>query len=156
MGRNLCGLGSVGSAKEKRQPKKPIMSQTSLRQRKTTGRIMHEYKYGELKSGLGSKAGKIKSRGQAIAIALKQAGASKYESADKNQGYLAKLARKEVQGKTYQQEREGKSHVSACDRRESSRGMGGMNKQKLYRRAQARGIEGRSKMSRAQLENALW
>jgi hypothetical protein len=30
------------------------------------------------------------------------------------------------------------------------------NKQKLYRRAQARGIEGRSKMSRAQLENALW
>jgi hypothetical protein len=37
---------------------------------------MHEFKHGELKSGRG---GKVKSRRQAIAIALKEAGASKSE-----------------------------------------------------------------------------
>jgi len=51
----------------------------SPRQRKTMGRVMHEFKHGELKSGPGGKAGKVKSRRQAIAIALKEAGASKYE-----------------------------------------------------------------------------
>jgi Family of unknown function (DUF6496) len=50
------------------------MPQTSPRQRKTTGRVMHEFQHGELKSGRGGKGGKVKSRRQAIAIALKEAG----------------------------------------------------------------------------------
>jgi hypothetical protein len=66
------------------------MPQTSPRQRKTTGRVMHEFKHGELKSGRGGKGGKVKSRRQAIAIALKEAGASKYESKRKNKRNLAK------------------------------------------------------------------
>ncbi|MGE3150592.1 MAG: hypothetical protein AB7K04_16165, partial [Pseudorhodoplanes sp.] len=78
---------------------------------------------------------------------------------------------------TYQQEREGKSHVGARGRRESSSAMGGHDathttargekaarsrahdggatKEQLYARAKARHISGRSKMSKRQLENAL-
>jgi hypothetical protein len=102
----------------------------------------------------------------------------KYESERENKRNLAKTEGKEARGETYQQEREGKSHVGARGLGESSRAMGGRNatkttaqgrkaarartrhnggptKQSLYRRAKARGIEGRSKMSKRQLENAL-
>lgn len=150
------------------------MPKSSPRQRKTIGRVMHEYEHGELKSGRG---GKVKSRRQAIAIALQEAGASKYESARKNRKNETKSERKEARGKTYQQEAEGKSHVGARGRRESSPAMGGKNatkltrrgakaarrrtrheagtKEELYKRAQRKGIEGRSKMTKRQLENAL-
>jgi hypothetical protein len=153
------------------------MPKPSPRQRKTRGRVMHEFKHGELKSGPGGKAGKVRSRRQAIAIALKEAGASKYESERENRRNLARSERKEARGETSQQEREGRSHVGARGRRESSRAMGGTNatrttargrkaarararkggttKEQLYRRAQARDIPGRSKMSKQQLENAL-
>ncbi len=100
---------------------------TTPRQRKTTGRVMHEFKHGELKSGPGGKAGKVKSRRQAIAIALKEAGASKYESGKENSRNRRKSERKEAEGKTYQQETEGRAHVGASGRRESSRAMGSKN-----------------------------
>jgi hypothetical protein len=154
------------------------MAKTSPRQRKTAGRVMHEFAHGELKSGPGGKGGKVKSRRQAIAIALKEAGASKYDSKRENERNFAKSKRKEARGETYQQEREGKSHVGARGRRESSRAMDGRSaarrtargrkaarsrarnsgtasKQELYRRAKARHIPGRSKMTKQQLENAL-
>jgi Family of unknown function (DUF6496) len=153
------------------------MPKTSSRQRKTTGRVMHEFKHGELESGPGGRAGKVKSRRQAIAIALKEAGASKYQSASENRKNLAMAERKEARGETAQQEREGRSHVGARGRRESAPAMGGQNatrtkargrrsasprgpeggatKHDLYQRARARGIPGRSKMSKRELENAL-
>jgi hypothetical protein len=154
------------------------MAKSSPRQRKTLGRVMHEFKHGELKSGPSGRAGKVKNRRQAIAIALKEAGASKYESAKENKRNLARTERKEARGETYQQEREGKSHVGARGRRESSTAMGGKNatrttapgrmaartrarksgtatKEQLYRRAKARSLPGRSKMTKQQLENAL-
>jgi hypothetical protein len=53
---------------------------------------MHEFKHGELKTGPGGKAGKVRSRRQAIAIALKEGGASKYESESKS----ARTARKQL------------------------------------------------------------
>src|SRR5215475_15949018 len=99
----------------------------SSRQKRITGRVMHEFKHGELKSGRSGKAGKVRSRRQAIAIALNEAGASKYESERENRRHLAKSERKEARGKTYQQEREGRSRVGARGRRESSRAMGGKN-----------------------------
>jgi Family of unknown function (DUF6496) len=89
------------------------MAKTTLRQRKTTGRVMHEFKHGELKSGRAGKGGKVKSRRQAIAIALKEAGASRYEGRRANKINLMKSERKEARGKTSQQEKEGKSHVGA-------------------------------------------
>lgn len=153
------------------------MPKSTPRQRKTIGRVMHEYEHGELKSGREGKGGKVKNRRQAIAIALNEAGASKYESERENRRNLAKTERKEAQGKTYQQETEGKSHVGARGKRESSPAMGGKNatkltdsgakaarsrvrnepgtKEELYQRARHQGIEGRSKMTKRQLENAL-
>src|SRR5947208_778913 len=110
------------------------MPSTSPRQRKTTGRVMHEFKHGELKSGPEGKGGKVKNRRQAIAIALKEAGASKYESEKENKKDFARTSRKEARGETYQQEREGKSHVGARGRRESSRAMGGRNAAKRMAR----------------------
>ena len=152
------------------------MAKPNPRQRRIEGRVMHEFKHGELRSGPGGKGGKVKNRRQAIAIALKEAGASKYESEKENKRNLHKTARKESRGETYQQEREGKSHVGARGRRESSRTMGGKNarrrtkrgskaarsrarggatKAELYRRAKAEGVEGRSKMTKQQLKNAV-
>jgi hypothetical protein len=119
----------------------------------------------------------VKSRKQAIAIALNEAGASKYSSDKENRRAEAKSERKEARGATYQQETEGKSHVGARGRRESSKAMGGKNathrtksgkkaartrarsgdetKEELYAKAKRRHIEGRSKMTKQQLENAL-
>lgn len=154
------------------------MAQASSRQRKTIGRVMHEFAHGELKSGSGGKGGKVQSRKQAIAIALKEGGASKRESRSENARNFEKSKTKEAHGKTAQQEQEGRSHVGACGRRESSRAMGGkdathktarrtkatgartrrgggITKAELYRQAKARHIRGRSKMSKLQLENAL-
>src|SRR6478609_4346329 len=99
------------------------MAKSTPSERKTAGRVMHEFKHGELKSGRGGKGGKVKSRRQAIAIALKEAGASKSESKSENKRNLRKSKRKEATGRTYQQEREGKRHVGARGRRASSRPM---------------------------------
>jgi len=154
------------------------MPKSTLRQRKTIGRVMHEYEHGELKSGRGGNAGQVKSRKQAIAIALNEAGASKNESKARNAKHRRNSERKEARGQTYQQEAEGESRVGAAGRRESSPAMGGKNatrrtrsgakaartrarneggttKQALYERAKKRGIAGRSKMTKRQLENAL-
>lgn len=67
-----------------------MAAKTTPSQRKTMGRVMHEYAHGELKSGPNGKAGKVKSRRQAIAIALKEAGASKHESTKAMGGKNAK------------------------------------------------------------------
>jgi len=154
------------------------MPKTSPRQRKTIGRVMHEYEHGHLKSGPGGKGGKVKNRRQAIAIALHEAGASKYESAKENEKNFGRTAQKESAGKTYQQQAEGKSHVGTRGQRESTPVMGGRNatqttargrraarararrdvgatKDELYERAKAKGLEGRSRMTKRQLENAL-
>jgi hypothetical protein len=112
---------------------------------------MHEFKHGELKSGPGGRGGKVKSRRQAIAIALSESGASKYDSKCENRRNLARSKRKETSGRTGQPEREGKSHVGARGQRESSRALGGRN----ATRTTARGSQGRSKMSKRQLQNAL-
>ena len=150
----------------------------SSRQKRITGRVMHEFKHGELKSGPGGKGGKVKNRRQAIAIALEEAGASKYESGKRNRRNLRRTERKEAQGRTAQQEHEGKSHVGAYRKRESTKAMGGRNarkqtarghraavarthaadghtRQELYEKAKRRHVEGRSKMTKRQLENAL-
>jgi len=73
-----------------------MAAKTSPSQRKTMGRVMHEYAHGELKSGRSGTGGKVKRRRQAIAIALKEAGASKYESRGANIRNLARSKRKEA------------------------------------------------------------
>jgi hypothetical protein len=150
----------------------------SSRQKRITGRVMHEFKHGELKRSRGGKGGKVKNRRQAIAIALREAGASKYDSKKRNRRNLRRTARKEAKGRTAQQEREGKSHVGAYGKRESTGAMGGGNagkqtarghraaiararkadghtRRELYEKAKRRHVDGRSKMTKRQLENAL-
>jgi hypothetical protein len=124
-----AGLGTIArnpalGLERKRSFKMP---KTSLRQKKSIGRVMHEYAHGELKSGRSGKGGKVKSRRQAIAIALNEAGASKYKSRQQNKRNETRTEAKEARGETYQQEREGKSHLGASGKRESSRAMGGKN-----------------------------
>jgi Family of unknown function (DUF6496) len=80
------------------------MAKESKGQRGTVGRVMHEFKHGELESGTGKP---VKSRGQAVAIALSEAGASNQESRQKNKQNLARTKKKEREGKTTKQEKEG-------------------------------------------------
>lgn len=152
------------------------MARATERQRRTEGRVMHEFKHGELKSGPGGKGGKVKNRKQAIAIALNEAGQSKYKSDAKNKRTEAKTERKEAHGRTAQQEKEGKNHVGANRKRESTPAMegknatrptdagkeaantrvrGGQTKDQLYDKAQRRRVPNRSKMTKTQLENAI-
>jgi hypothetical protein len=156
----------------------PAMAKSSMKQRRTIGRVMHEFEHGELKSGPAGKAGPVKNRRQAVAIALSEAGASKYDSEKENKEHFARSARKEAEGATAQQEAEGNSKVGAAGKRESTPAMGGQNaaattargrksarkralraagatRDELYERAKARGVKGRSKMTKQQLDNAL-
>lgn len=114
------------------------MAKETMSQRKTVGRVMHEYAHGELKSGPRGKGGKVKSRRQAIAIALKEAGESKDASKRENKRTLARTKRKEASGRTAQQLAEGKSHVGARGKRESSPAMGGKNAKATTRRSPRR------------------
>jgi hypothetical protein len=150
----------------------------SSRQKRIEGRVMHEFKHGELKRGRAGKGGPVKSRRQAIAIALEEAGASRNETPRRNKSNLSRTRAKEARGETGQQEREGRNHIGAKGKRESTRSMQGRNARKptakgkraaqararksdghtrkeLYAKAQRRHIEGRSKMTKRQLENAL-
>jgi hypothetical protein len=150
----------------------------SSRQKRVVGRVMHEFRHGELKSGRAGKGGPVKSRKQAIAIALSEAGASQGAGKGRNARNLRRTEGKEAKGQTAQQEREGKSRVGARGKRESTRAMGGVDARKLtvrgekaawararksdghtrrelYARAQRKGVKGRSGMSKQQLKNAL-
>jgi hypothetical protein len=74
-------------------------------QKEVVGRVLHEFKHGELES---SRGGKVKSRKQAVAIALSEAGESKFESPEKNHEHLKKTKEKERHGETATQQKEGR------------------------------------------------
>lgn len=80
------------------------MAKESKAQKDTVGRVMHEYKHGELETGTGKP---VKNRKQAVAIATREAGASNRESPKKNKQNLAKTKKKERTGKTAKQQKEG-------------------------------------------------
>jgi hypothetical protein len=124
------------------------MAKQSRPQKETVGRVMHEFKHGQLKRG----GGKVKNRKQAIAIALREAGASKRQSPKENRESLRKTKAKERRGKTGQAQAEGKKTASRGARGGSDRGK---TRTELYREAKHRDIPGRSKMSKSQLERAL-
>ena len=104
-------------------------------QKQTIERVMHEFKHGELKTGRGRK---VKNPKQAIAIGLHEAGASKYESEEKNRENLKRTKRRERRGAT------------ARDASEKQK-----TKLELYAEARRRNIPGRSKMDKKALERAL-
>jgi hypothetical protein len=91
----------------------------SSSQKGTIGRVMHEYKHGELESGRGAK---VKSRKQAVAIALREAGASNRQSAAENKKAQRKTKAKERQGRTAEAEKEGKAAQKRTERKYAARG----------------------------------
>ena len=105
----------------------------SKAQKDTVSRVMHEFKHGELESSSGQK---VRNPKQAIAIGLREAGASKYESKEKNRENLKRTKARERRGTT------------AKARQEITRA-------ELYGEAKRRDIPGRSKMNKRELERAL-
>ena len=123
------------------------MAKQSKAQKETVERVMHEVKHGELRIRGGRK---VKNPKQAIAIALREAGASNQESPKKNRENLRKTKAKEGRGETGQARAEGNKNP-----RKASGGSGGATRAELYEEAKRRDIPGRSRMSKAELERAL-
>jgi hypothetical protein len=121
-------------------------------QRETVERVMHEFKHGELKTAAGKR--KVKNPKQAVAIALHEAGASKYESKEENKRNLSHTKAKERRGETYRDEAEGKSRSTRAKSRSGGSG-DGKTKAQLYAEAKRRDLSGRSRMSKGDLERAL-
>ena len=111
----------------------------SKAQKETVGRVMHEFKHGELETSSGKK---VKNPKQAIAIGLREAGASKYESKKKNRENLKRTKARERRGATEKDrsERQGRARRTRSE---------------LYAEAKRHNIPGRSKMSKKELEHAL-
>ena len=107
----------------------------SKAQKETISRVMHEFKHGELETSRGRK---VRNPRQAIAIGLREAGASKYESKEKNRENLRRTKARERRGATEKDRTEHKK-----------------TRAELYEQAKRRNIPGRSKMSKTELERAL-
>ncbi len=101
------------------------MPRQSDEQKNIVRSVMHDFKHGELESSSGDK---VKSRKQAIAIALHEAGASNQESPATNRRNL---------------------------RRTRQTGDRQPTRAQLYEEAKRKGIKGRSRMSKAELSRAL-
>jgi hypothetical protein len=108
----------------------------SKARKETVGHVMHEFKHGELESGSGRK---VRNPKQAIAIGLREAGASRYESKEKNRENLRRTKARERPGATEKDRSERADRTSA----------------ELYAEARRRNIPGRSKMRKTELERAL-
>jgi hypothetical protein len=116
-------------------------------QRQTVKRVMHEFKHGELQTA--RRARKVKNPKQAVAIALSEAGASKYDTPKERGHNLRRTKAKERRGETGQAAAEGR-------RRTGQRRSGnGKTRTELYQEAKRRDIPGRSRMNKQQLERAL-
>lgn len=101
------------------------MPRQSDEQKNIVRSVMHDFKHGELESSSGDK---VKSRKQAIAIALHEAGASNQESPAANSRDLHRTRQ-------------------TGDRQPT--------RAQLYEEAKRKGIKGRSRMSKAELSRAL-
>ena len=76
-------------------------------QKETVERVMHEFKHGELRSG--TDGPKVKSRKQAVAIALSEAGKSNQQTPKENKEHLRHTKAKERRSETAKDQAEGKA-----------------------------------------------
>ena len=119
------------------------MAKQTGRQKRIVGRVMHEFKHGELET----RGRKVRNPRQAIAIGLSEAGASNRKSAAENRRNRSRTETKERRGQTAQQRKEG--------RRGRRAGASGETRAELYAEAQRRGLRGCSRMSKAELQRVL-
>ncbi len=112
------------------------MAKETDAQKDVIDRVMHEYKHGELATSAGEK---VKSRRQAIAIGLSEAGASNRQSPAENRKRLRDTKARERKGQTARQ----------TDERS------GPTRTELYAQAKKKNVAGRSRMSKAELERAV-
>lgn len=112
------------------------MAKQTKGQKDTVERVMHEYKHGELETGTGKK---VKSRRQAVAIGLSEAGASNQQTPKENEKRRRETKQRESKGETDKQRKE----------------WNGPPKAELYKKAKKQDVAGRSKMSKAELEKVV-
>ena len=128
----------------------------SKEQKETVARVMHEFKHGEL--NIRGSGPKVKNPKQAVAIALHEAGATNQESPAENKRNLKRTKAKERKGETAEAEKEGKTAQRRTMKKATARRTAPQSeptKEELYAEAKKRGIEGRSRMSKNELERAL-
>ena len=125
------------------------MAAQSKEQKETVERVMHEFKEGELETSAGKK---VKNPKQAIAIGLREAGASKYESDEKNEENLKRTKERERRGETAEDAAEGggsrRSGAATAPEADKTRA-------ELYQEAKEKGISGRSEMNKQELADAV-
>jgi hypothetical protein len=129
--------------------------QQSKAQKETVERVMHEYKHGELR--IRGNGPKVKNPKQAIAIALREAGASNQESPKKNRENLSKTKSKERRGEIASKKSASKKTASPSGRLSGKASKPGRAKTRaeLYAEAKRRDLPGRSRMNKAELERSL-
>lgn len=108
------------------------MARTTPAQNATIARVMHAFKEGELERRDGRP---VRNPRQAVAIALREAGASNRETPEANRAAFRRTRRQE---RTTQRETRSQASRAA-----------------LYAEAKRRNLPGRSRMSRDELEQAL-
>lgn len=106
------------------------MARQNRAQKKIVRRVMHEYKHGALKS----HGRRVRNPKQAIAIGLREAGASNKVSPRRNRRSLER---------------------TEARRRGAQGRRGAPTRAELYQEARRRNIPGRSRMNKAELEKAL-
>jgi hypothetical protein len=112
------------------------MAKQAKDQKETVERVMHEFKHGELETGSGKK---VKSRRQAVAIGLSEAGSSNQQIPKENAERRKETNARERRGATAKQSAEG----------------GGSSRAELYEKAKRKNVSGRSKMSKGELARAV-
>lgn len=154
------------------------MARQNPRQKDIVGRVMHEFKAGELET----RGRRVRSPRQAVAIGLSEAGASRHRSAAPNRRSRARTDQKESQGETAQQRKEGRpaapksragaprpakpsrKTAPAAARRPAQRparraarraARGEPTRASLYAETRRLGLAGCSRMSKAELERVL-
>jgi hypothetical protein len=119
------------------------MAKQTRRQKEIVGRVMHEWKHGELET----RGRKIRNPRQAIAIGLSEAGASNRKSPAENRRNRSRTEKKERRGETAQQRKEGRGRRGAA--------RDGETRAELYAEARRRGLHGCSRISKAELQRVL-
>ena len=98
------------------------MAKQSRRQLDIVGRVMHEFKHGELET----RGRKVRNPRQAIAIGLSEAGASNRQSPSTKRKRRSMTEEKERKGQTARQRKEGRSTAGPASHKRTAKKASGV------------------------------